>query len=166
MSSACRMSRSGRGAARGPVSTWLALAVIAVAGVSCRGKTNGGITQSAPPVTSDLMRVGPVPGAPEPSPPENPLEGDREALQKGRRLFMQYNCGGCHGDHGGGGMGPSLRDPDWIYGSDPGRVFGSIAQGRAHGMPSWGTQLPSDQVWQLVAYIRTLGTALEPEPPK
>ncbi len=50
-------------------------------------------------------------------------------------------------------MGPSLRDPDWMYGSSECHVFSSIAEGRAHGMPAWGTKLPQDQIWKLVAYI-------------
>ncbi len=151
---------------RGPVTTWVVLALLALASGACRGGAAGGVAQSEPPLSSSLMSVGPVPGGPQPSPPTNPYEGDKEALQKGRRLFVQYNCAGCHGDHGGGGMGPSLRDADWIYGSDAGHVFASIAQGRAHGMPSWGTRLPADQVWQLTAYVRSLGTPAEPEPPK
>jgi cytochrome c oxidase cbb3-type subunit 3 len=94
------------------------------------------------------------------------VHGDREAMQEGRRLFVHFNCSGCHGGHAGGGMGPSLRDKDWIYGSDPAHIFASIADGRAHGMPSWGTRLPTEQVWQLTAYISSLGTSTEPEPPQ
>jgi mono/diheme cytochrome c family protein len=32
-------------------------------------------------------------------------------------------------------------------------------------MPAWGTKLPADQVWELVAYIKSMGTPNEPEPP-
>ena len=63
-------------------------------------------------------------------------------------------------------MGPSLRDPVWIYGSSDTEIFESIAQGRAHGMPAWGTRLPQDEIWKLVAYIKSLRTPLEPEPPE
>ena len=34
---------------------------------------------------------------------------------------------------------------DWRYGNTPAQVFSSIAEGRAEGMPAWGTQLPEDQ---------------------
>jgi Cytochrome C oxidase, cbb3-type, subunit III len=56
------------------------------------------------------------------------------------------NCSGCHGEHAGGGMGPSLRDVDWLYGGADAQVFDSIAHGRANGMPSWGTKLDQDQI--------------------
>jgi len=91
---------------------------------------------------------------------------DRNVLQEGRRLFRQYNCEGCHGGHAGGGMGPSLRDEIWLYGNTPGKIFNSIAEGRAHGMPAWGTRLPDRDIWALTAYIQSLRTREEPEPPK
>jgi cytochrome c oxidase cbb3-type subunit 3 len=113
--------------------------------------------------------VGPVPGpqkqAIEMNLPTNPYNGNEVALQEGRKLFLSYNCAGCHGGHGGGGMGPSLRDPRWIYGSSDAHIFASIAEGRAHGMPAWGTKIPQDQVWKLVAYIKSMRTPQEPDPP-
>lgn len=69
------------------------------------------------------------------------------------------------GGHGGGGMGPSLRDADWIYGGRDDQIFSSIVEGRAHGMPSWQRNLTSDQAWKLTAYIKSLGTRNEPQPP-
>jgi cytochrome c oxidase cbb3-type subunit 3 len=62
-------------------------------------------------------------------------------------------------------MGPSLRDPRWLYGSTPDRIFASIAQGRGHGMPAWGARLPEKQLWELTAYVSSLRTADEPEAP-
>ena len=62
-------------------------------------------------------------------------------------------------------MGPSLRDEDWIYGGSAPDVFSSVAEGRAHGMPAWGTKLNQQQIWELVAYIKTMRTPREPEPP-
>jgi cytochrome c oxidase cbb3-type subunit 3 len=111
--------------------------------------------------------VGPVPGPGRHVPAlKNPYADDDSALQSGRRLFVSFNCSGCHGGHAGGGMGPSLRDEDWIYGNQPADIFDSIAEGRAHGMPAWGTLLPPQYIWQLVSYIQSLRTAKEPEPPQ
>jgi cytochrome c oxidase cbb3-type subunit 3 len=62
-------------------------------------------------------------------------------------------------------MGPSLRDVDWIYGGDDARIYGSIAQGRAHGMPAWQSRMTADQIWKLVTYIKSLRTSNEPNPP-
>ena len=63
------------------------------------------------------------------------------------------------------GMAPSLRDEDWLYGQADAQIFNSINEGRAHGMPSWNTKLTEDQTWRLVAYIKSLRTRNEPEPP-
>jgi hypothetical protein len=32
-------------------------------------------------------------------------------------------------------------------------------------MPSWGTKIPEQQIWELVAYIKSMGTPEEPDPP-
>jgi len=119
-------------------------------------------------VPVERIPVGPIPGGGHgPTPPTNPYsQQDRAALVQGRRYFIDFNCYGCHGGHGGGGMGPSLRDPVWIYGNSDAQVFDSIAQGRSQGMPAWGTKLPEDQIWYLVAYIKSLGTSNEPSPPE
>ena len=61
-------------------------------------------------------------------------------MSEGRELFVRMNCSGCHGGRAGGGMGPSLRDEDWLYGNTDQQIFSTILEGRAHGMPSWGTE--------------------------
>ncbi len=116
--------------------------------------------------TVSAIAVGPIPGALQPtSYRTDPLATDAVALQDGRRLFDWYNCSGCHGGHAGGGMGPSLRDRVWIYGDRDDQIYDSIAQGRANGMPSWGSKIPEVQIWELVSYIKSLRTPQEPDPP-
>jgi cytochrome c oxidase cbb3-type subunit III len=120
-----------------------------------------------PPARSGLHLIGPVPGpGRRPQAMSNPLRDDQNALLEGRRLFNQMNCAGCHGTHAGGGMGPSLRDPAWIYGNGEADIYDSIAAGRANGMPAWAETLPSETIWQLVSYIHSLGTSDEPSPPR
>jgi cytochrome c oxidase cbb3-type subunit 3 len=85
----------------------------------------------------------------------NPYERNAYATSEGKRLYGWYNCSGCH-FHGGGGIGPPLMDPDWIYGSDPENVYESIAEGRPNGMPAFGGRIGSDDTWKLVAYVRSL----------
>ncbi|HEX5420743.1 MAG TPA: c-type cytochrome [Gammaproteobacteria bacterium] len=122
--------------------------------------------QGTPPAISQQVVIGPQPGPDRPLPQlQNPYASDAPALTEGRRLFVWFNCYGCHGGRGGGGMGPSLRDAQWLYGKTPEDVFNSIAEGRQHGMPAWGTKLPADQIWKLTAYIESLGTAKEPDKP-
>lgn len=86
----------------------------------------------------------------------NPYEGDPVAVTEGKRYYTWYNCGGCHGQLGGGGMGPPLLDQDWIHGGDPVSIFKSIMEGRPNGMPTWGNRIPDDQGWKIVAYVQSL----------
>ena len=116
-----------------------------------------------PPVRTP---VGPVPGTTENPPrPQNPYANNVGAMTEGRTLFVRMNCSGCHGGRAGGGMGPSLRDPDWLFGNSDAQIFSSIAEGRSHGMPAWGTKLTDDQIWKLVTYVKSLRTPDEPQPP-
>lgn len=85
-----------------------------------------------------------------------PYEENAFALSEGKRLFSAYNCAGCHA-HGGGDIGPPLKDDRWIYGHEPQQIFSTIVEGRPNGMPSFGARLPEFQVWWLVAYVRSLG---------
>lgn len=141
-----------------------AAVAVAIFTASCEtGPTNTASSGASPAVS---MPVGPVPGQlEEPNENLNPYANQRIPIAQGRRLFVEMNCYGCHGGHGGGGMGPSLRDKTWIYGGTDEQVFASIAQGRAHGMPAWGTRLTEDQIWKLVAYIKSMRTPLEADPP-
>ena len=49
----------------------------------------------------------------------NPLAQDPQAVARGMRDFVQFNCVGCHAANGGGGMGPALSEGQFIYGSTP-----------------------------------------------
>ncbi|HVX04960.1 MAG TPA: c-type cytochrome [Rhodanobacteraceae bacterium] len=91
----------------------------------------------------------------------NPYADQPQALMQGKLLFQHLNCNGCHAPGGGGGMGPSLSDQVWLYGSSPGDIYLSIAHGRPNGMPQWGTALPPQAIWELVTYVQSLS---EPQP--
>lgn len=96
------------------------------------------------------------PGQPQNEPSvRNEYEENAYALSEGKHLFEYMNCTGCHA-HGGGGIGPPLMDAKWIYGGEPEKVFATIVEGRPNGMPSFRGKLPDYQVWQLVAYVRSL----------
>ena len=143
----------------------IGLAILALIGAPSCGRTppSGGATAAPPPM---FTAVGPIPGPGGDVPgANNPYTEDRTAMGEGRQLFVRFNCSGCHGGRAGGGMGPSLRDVDWIYGHRDAQAFSSIAEGRAHGMPSWQPRLTADQIWKLVTYIQSLRTRNEPQPP-
>jgi cytochrome c oxidase cbb3-type subunit 3 len=99
------------------------------------------------------------PGA-KPTPDRSELERNAFAVNQGKRLFRWYNCSGCHGGGGGGGMGANLMDAGWRYGHEPAAIYATIVEGRPNGMPAFGGRIADDQVWQLVAYVRSLSGQL------
>ena len=145
----------------------LLLVVVTASLLACAGchENKGSAAEAyAPPHDTN---VGPVPGDISVAHTEqDPYLQNPVALQEGRRLFGWYNCASCHGDHGGGGMGPSLRDADWIYGNRSDQIFNTLVYGRSKGMPAWGDKIPADQMWKIVAYVKALNTPLEPEAPR
>ncbi len=88
-----------------------------------------------------------------------PYEGNAYGVSEGKRLYNQMNCSGCH-FQGGGGIGPPLMDAEWIYGSQSENVFETVVEGRPNGMPSFRGKLGDDQVWQIVAYVRSMSGLL------
>ena len=105
------------------------------------------------------------PGGPKSQPTvANPFYGSAYDISEGQRLYQWYNCVGCHAN-GGGAIGPALMDDEWTYGSLPQQIFASIAEGRPNGMPSWKHRLTNQQIWQLVAYVRSL-SGLTPKSPR
>jgi cytochrome c oxidase cbb3-type subunit III len=92
-------------------------------------------------------------------------EGNAYHIGEGQRLFKWYNCNGCHGN-GGGSMGPALMDAQWRYGGSLGQIRATIEQGRPNGMPSFAGKIPSQQLWQLAAYVRAMsGNVPKDAPP-
>ncbi len=120
--------------------------------------SNAGTTIS-PAQLLNVPVSGLTPGAVEARPKLNPPPADEKAAQRGMDDFASFNCVGCHMGNGGGGMGPALSNRAFIYGSSPENIFLSIYQGRPNGMPAWGTVLPEDTIWDLVAYIKNLSDA-------
>jgi len=94
----------------------------------------------------------------------NPLDNDAPATAEGKKLFGQFNCVGCHGYQAKGGMGPDLTDREWRYGGTPIEIYKSIYEGRPKGMPAWGNAVPPYSLWELVAYIQSLGGSFAPLP--
>jgi cytochrome c551 len=74
----------------------------------------------------------------------------------GRRIFLQYNCYGCHGDKGAGGEGRDLQ------GASKSLVENRVLQGGALGMRSFKQYLTKSDADNVAAYIATIGTPSEP----
>jgi cytochrome c oxidase cbb3-type subunit III len=142
-----------------PSSASLLLLLALVA--SCSQGQDVDMSIQAPPSTAEratLMGTGDfVAGERVPrTRTRNPFEGDVQARSDGGRLYGWFNCAGCHGANGGGGIGPPFADDEWIYGGDPASIFQSIAQGRPNGMPAFGSMVPDEQIWRIELYVRSL----------
>ncbi|MGE5537715.1 MAG: c-type cytochrome [Gemmatimonas sp.] len=124
---------------------------------ACEREERDSREQQAPASSTRTLSQSDIyPGASSTPPPSSSRYDDRAFdVSEGQRLFSSFNCVGCHA-HGGGGMGPPLMDEHWIYGSEPNNIFATIVEGRPNGMPSFGGLIPDQQVWQLVAYVRSL----------
>jgi cytochrome c oxidase cbb3-type subunit 3 len=119
-------------------------------------------------------RADPVPRAPReqiaqvslsagPAPPQvhksglgEQYESSAYHIAQGKKYFSWFNCNGCHGN-GGGNSGPALMDNRWIYGSDIENIVQTIREGRPNGMPSFRGKLTDEQIWELAAYVRSMG---------
>src|SRR3954463_9145862 len=126
--------------------------------IGCKREERG--FRVSPPQANvmDVVSVSELPpaGSITNAPVKNDYEENAQALSDGKQLFQKMNCVGCHAN-GGGGMGPALIDDKWIYGSNPEQIYATITQGRPNGMPSFAGKLPNQQVWEVVAYVRSLG---------
>lgn len=97
----------------------------------------------------------PVPGQGEPRggariPPFDMK--DEGIIREGAALFARTcGVGYCHGAEGRQGGGPKLRGRKL----DPEYLFDTITNGKRL-MPPWGHLFSPEQVWQLVAYIKSL----------
>ena len=135
----------------------LLLIVMALVTAGCereRREYRPGAADAAPPLTVTVSELHAGASTP-PAPTVNRREASAYALVEGRRLYSWFNCEGCH-FLGGGGIGPPLMDEEWIYGGQPANVFATIVEGRPNGMPSFRNKIPEYQVWQIVAYVRSM----------
>ncbi len=93
---------------------------------------------------------------------KNPFEGQHPGSAKAD--YVQ-RCGACHGQNGEGtGNIPALA-PGKAQNASDGELFWYITKGDVNnGMPSWES-LPEEQRWQIINYIRVLGS-LKPGSPR
>jgi cytochrome c oxidase cbb3-type subunit 3 len=90
------------------------------------------------------------------NPPGDHYQRDAYDVAQGKQLFTFMNCVGCHA-HGGGAIGPAFTDRRWIYGGSIQQIYSSIRDGRKNGMPAWKNRLTDQQIWQVAAYVRSIG---------
>jgi len=102
-------------------------------------------------------------------PEVNPFAGDPKVIAMGKHEFEEH-CFFCHGEKGEGEIGPSLVDTVWLSTKGDvtdGTIFTIIQNGTQEsqviagrkatgGMPSFGTKLDNKEIWNLVAFIRSI----------
>jgi len=72
----------------------------------------------------------------------------------GGRIFRSH-CADCHGLHGRGGKGPDLTAGAYYHGSTDADLLRNVSDG-IPGTAMPGVFFSPDQVWQIVAYVRSL----------
>jgi len=119
--------------------------------------------RSSPVTTQAEEKIALSPISPGPAAPVERRSGigkDYEEnafhVAQGKKLYVWFNCNGCHAN-GGGGSGPALMDDRWIYGGQIENIVQTIREGRPNGMPSFRGKVPDDQIWQIAAYVRSMG---------
>src|SRR5271166_576138 len=133
--------------------------------MSCRRRTAWGITGAAVGALCAIIGCSKSVSSPGASQVPPGLFASHEARERGRTLYMQ-NCAICHGENGDGhgvrsvGMEPppaNLTVPPWSDEVSAEQTFHAIHDGvQGAAMPSWST-LTDRQIWDLVAYIHSLG---------
>jgi len=111
-------------------------------------------------------------GDERPAPPaeyaekENPLNGKADAIEAGKGIY-NVNCASCHGEKalGDGPAAASLNPKPRSLAEDgalsDAYLYWRIAEGGMmepfkSTMPAWKTFLSEEQIWQVMAYLRTL----------
>src|SRR6202162_1764058 len=92
----------------------------------------------------------------------NPYSGDPKAAKAGEFEF-RINCAFCHGlGAHGGGRGPDLTRAHKRHGDSDADLFQNISQGipgtvmPANGTNGQGVGMTDDEIWQIIAYLRSV----------
>jgi cytochrome c oxidase cbb3-type subunit III len=88
------------------------------------------------------------------------LAKDETLVAAGRTVYAS-NCVACHGLELEGGIGSSLKNGEWKYGSEPLEIRRVILDGApAGGMPSWRPTLGEQRVNEVTAFILAVNPSL------
>jgi cbb3-type cytochrome c oxidase subunit III len=109
-----------------------------------------------PEATAGAVAPAPSPPAGQPFPPARPSAARGQAIYAGQ-------CAGCH-TAGGGAAAPAgvdLADPALISALSPAGFYEAVREGVPGKMPAFGQELDEMQMWDTVAYARSLSEVPE-----
>lgn len=96
---------------------------------------------------------------------KNPHEGNPEAIKYGQGVF-RARCADCHGMDGRGVRAPDLTQV-WASGRTDSGLFLTLRNGiPGTEMASVGARSTDDEVWRILAYLRTLAAPAPSDPPR
>ena len=115
-----------------------------------------------------LLSAQAPPPAPPASPPTTPANagfgGGRELQRLTGERFTE-NCGGCHGAPGTVGRAPNLFDQRLLSAHNDEDLFRIVTKGiEGAEMPAFEEVLPTEQIWQLIAWLRLEAENTQPRP--
>lgn len=94
----------------------------------------------------------------------NPLAGNPAAIQAGMGLFRS-RCADCHGMDARGVRGPDLTQV-WASGRTDQGLFRTVRRGiPGTEMPAIGVRAADDEVWKILAYLKTVASPTVAEAP-
>jgi mono/diheme cytochrome c family protein len=93
----------------------------------------------------------------------NPVEATRASVVRGRQRYV-FSCRQCHGNTGkgdgdmshAGGVPSDFTDGVWQHGATDGEIFLVIREGVTADMLGYDGQIPEEDIWNLVNYIKSL----------
>lgn len=97
---------------------------------------------------------------------KNPVASSPASIAAGKKLY-DSQCASCHGAAGKGDgkagalLKPTpsdLTDGEWKHGQTDAEIFTVIRDGaKQTGMRAYGSRMPTNDIWNLVNFVRTLG---------
>ena len=113
--------------------------------------------QEAKPTPKTSLSPVPVKAAREP----NPVKPTAESIAEGKRVYS-FDCAQCHGANGDGKTEagkdlkiPDFTDPTRLKDRTDGELFYIVKNGHGN-MPPEGDRVKTEQLWDLVNYLRSL----------
>ena len=98
----------------------------------------------------------------------NPVEATSASVARGRQRYV-FSCRQCHGNTGkgdgdmshAGGVPSDFTDAVWQHGETDGEIFLVIRDGVSADMQGYDDQIPEEDIWHLVNYIKSLAPPRE-----